>query len=88
VAHGLYDHTSVLKMIEWRHDLPSLTVRDAAANNLAEVLDFTNPPDLTAARYKVPLPITLGCLIPDHAHAGEDWPELAALARQRGFKTP
>ncbi|MGH3374867.1 MAG: alkaline phosphatase family protein, partial [Actinoallomurus sp.] len=88
VAHGLYDHTSVLKMIEWRHDLPALTVRDAAANNLAEVLDFTNPPDLTAPRYKIPLPITLGCLIPDHAHAGEDWPELAARARQQGFKTP
>jgi phospholipase C len=88
VAHGLYDHTSVLKMIEWRHDLQPLTVRDAAANNLAEVLDFTNPPNLTAARYKISLPITLGCLIPDHAHSGEDWPELKALAQQRGFKTP
>ena len=88
VAHGLYDHTSVLKMIEWRHDLQPLTVRDAAANNLAEVLDFTNPPNLTAARYKVPLPITLGCIIPDHAHFGEDWPELKALAQARGFKIP
>jgi phospholipase C len=88
VAHGLYDHTSVLKMIEWRFGLSPLTVRDAAANNLAEVLDFTSPPNLTASRYRVPLPITLGCLIPDHAHSGEDWPELAALARNRGFKTP
>jgi phospholipase C len=87
VAHGLYDHTSVLKMIEWRHDLPALTVRDAAANNLAEVLDFTNPPNLTASRYKVPMPITLGCLIPDHAHSGEDWPGLRDKAKQRGFKT-
>jgi phospholipase C len=88
VAHGLYDHTSVLKMIEWRHGLPALTVRDAAANNLAEVLDFDNPPNLTAPRYKVPMPITLGCLIPDHAHSGEDWPELAAKAIQYGFKVP
>jgi phospholipase C len=88
VAHGLYDHTSVLKMIEWRHGLPALTVRDAAANNLAEVLDFDNPPNLTAPTYDVPLPITLGCLIPDHAHAGDDWPDLAAKARQLGFEVP
>ena len=40
VAHDVYDHTSILKMIEWRCDLPALSVRDAAANNLAEVLDF------------------------------------------------
>jgi phospholipase C len=30
----------VLKMIEWRFGLEPLTVRDATANNLAEVLDF------------------------------------------------
>ena len=38
VAHGVYDHTSILKMIEWRFGLPPLTVRDAAANNLADEL--------------------------------------------------
>ena len=41
VASGIYDHTSVLKMIEWRWNLAPLSVRDAAANNLAEVLDFS-----------------------------------------------
>jgi phospholipase C len=40
IAQGTYDHTSVLKMIEWRWHLPPLSVRDAAANNLAEALDF------------------------------------------------
>ncbi|MFL6231556.1 MAG: alkaline phosphatase family protein [Thermoanaerobaculia bacterium] len=40
IAQGVYDHTSVLKMIEWRWGLPPLSVRDAAANNLAEALDF------------------------------------------------
>jgi len=35
-----FDHTSVLKMIEWRWNLEPLTVRDEQANNLAEVLDF------------------------------------------------
>jgi len=85
VAHGLYDHTSVLKLIEWRFGLAPLTVRDAAANNLAEVLDFGAPPVLDAPRYHVPQPITFGCLLPLHAHSGEDWPELAAAARSRGF---
>src|SRR4029077_18198133 len=40
IAHGVYDHTSILKMIEWRFGLPPLTVRDRTANNLAEVLNF------------------------------------------------
>jgi phospholipase C len=40
IAQDIYDHTSVLKMIEWQHNLPALSVRDAAANNLAEALDF------------------------------------------------
>jgi len=38
---GPYEHTSVLKMIEWRWGLQPLTARDANARNLAEVLDFT-----------------------------------------------
>ncbi|HEY2289155.1 MAG TPA: alkaline phosphatase family protein [Thermoanaerobaculia bacterium] len=41
IDHGVYDHTSVLKMIEWRWGLPPLSARDAAANNLAEALDFS-----------------------------------------------
>jgi phospholipase C len=53
VAHGLYDHTSVLKMIEWRWNLRPLTVRDAQANNLAEVLDFSRQ-NLSAPRFAVP----------------------------------
>jgi phospholipase C len=95
VAPGTSDHTSVLKMIEWRFGLAPLTVRDAAANNLAEVLDFTSEPDLKARTYDVPLPLTLGCLLTPstasssaaagHAHSGEDWPELAHLANRRGF---
>jgi phospholipase C len=39
----LFDHTSILKMIEWRWRLPHLTLRDAPDSNitnLAHVLDF------------------------------------------------
>jgi phospholipase C len=48
-----YDHTSVLKMIEWRWSLPPLTIRDASANNMAEALDFTKAKK-NAPTYSVP----------------------------------
>jgi phospholipase C len=44
VGSNLYDHTSILKMIEHNFNLPPLTLRDAAANNIAEVLDFAQRP--------------------------------------------
>ena len=40
VSHRVFDHTSVLKLIEWRWGLQPLTVRDETATNLAEVLQF------------------------------------------------
>jgi phospholipase C len=39
-----FEHTSVLKMIEWRWGLSPLSPRDANARNLAEFLDLQNPP--------------------------------------------
>ena len=41
----LYDHTSVLKLIEWRYGLPPLSKRDASdqVTNLALALDFAQP---------------------------------------------
>ena len=57
VAHGVYDHTSILKLAEWRWGLEPLSVRDAAANNLAAALDFKhrnlNAPKLTAPKLVV-----------------------------------
>ncbi|MGB8997047.1 MAG: alkaline phosphatase family protein [Pseudonocardiaceae bacterium] len=89
VAHGIYDHTSVLKMAEWRFGLEPLTVRDAGANNLAEVLDFEAAPDLTAPRYEVPDIQACGCQFTGHAvgdvHAGHDWPALRQCATLLGF---
>jgi phospholipase C len=40
-------------MIEWRWNLRPLTVRDSQANNLAEVLDFSQR-NLTAPSFNVP----------------------------------
>jgi phospholipase C len=40
-----YDHTSILKLIERKWNLPALTKRDEAANDpLDEALDFDGPP--------------------------------------------
>jgi phospholipase C len=45
VVSSLFDHTSVLKLIEWRWQLPALTPRDAShkITNLVHALDFEHP---------------------------------------------
>ncbi len=53
IGHEQFDHTSILKMIEWRFGLPPLTVRDQTANNLADVLNFASP-DVSAPGFMVP----------------------------------
>jgi len=54
VSHVVHDHTSLLKFLETRFALPSLTARDAAADPMLEFFDFTTatfatPPTLPAA---------------------------------------
>jgi phospholipase C len=44
VAHGQYDHASILKLIEWRFGLQPLTDRDAGAGAFLEAFDFSQPP--------------------------------------------
>jgi phospholipase C len=53
VSHTVYDHTSVLKTIERKWNLPAMTYRDANANDLLDCLDFSkrafaDPPTLAA----------------------------------------
>jgi phospholipase C len=55
----LYDHTSVLKLIEWRWNLPPLTKRDASneISNLAYALDLNNPnPSVPSLPHVTPPP--------------------------------
>lgn len=49
VSHEVYDHTSVLKFIESRYNLPALSRRDANANDLSDFFDFEQT-DLTPPR--------------------------------------
>jgi len=44
VAHGQYDHASILKFIEWRFGLEPLTERDRRAGAFLEAFDFDQPP--------------------------------------------
>jgi phospholipase C len=51
VSHEVTDHTSILKLIERRFNLPPLTKRDGAANDFSAMFDFNQmsweqPPEL------------------------------------------
>jgi phospholipase C len=60
INSALYDHTSVLKLIEWRYNLAPLTKRDASdeIGNLVDVLNFASPdytvPDLPLVTPPIP----------------------------------
>ncbi|MGD0883050.1 MAG: alkaline phosphatase family protein [Acidimicrobiales bacterium] len=66
VSHTVYDHTSILKTVEEKWNLPALTRRDANANSLFDMVDFTGepafnvPPRLPAAANPAPKD---GCLV-------------------------
>ena len=87
VAHTVYDHTSILKMIEWRWGLPPLTVRDQAANNIADGLDFGKAKkhgpqfDVPAGPFgQVCLATAASPLVPT-----EEWLGLAKAAQAAGW---
>jgi phospholipase C len=47
VSHTVADYTAILKLIETRFKLNSLTKRDAAQMDMTEFFDFVNPPWVT-----------------------------------------
>jgi phospholipase C len=88
VSHDVYDHTSVLKAIEWRWDLPPLTPRDQAARNIAEVLDFSTAPNLAAPHYQV-APFVAGApCSPVGTPSVEEWAGLKQKALDSGWSLP
>jgi phospholipase C len=89
VDHTVYDHTSVLRAIEWRWNLPALTPRDAAAANIVRALDFSTAPRLAAPKFTVPQIVAAVCpgdAVPS-AEAGE-WSDLRELAITLGWSLP
>jgi phospholipase C len=47
VSHVVHDHSSIVRFIETRFKLPALTRRDANADAMLDLFDFSAPPDLT-----------------------------------------
>jgi phospholipase C len=84
VSRALFDHTSVLRMIEWRWGLQPLTVRDQRANNLAGMLDFAHRNN-EAPTYPVP-ELSSGSPCPAAAATVRpEWAPLRDVARRYGW---
>ncbi len=85
VSHRVLDHTSVLKLIEWRWSLDPLTVRDATATNLADVLQFGRR-DFSAKQLSVPDGSFGQLCAPGAAStSNEEWGPLLEMAADFGF---
>jgi len=87
-SHTLYEHASLLRLIEWRWRLDALSVRDATANNPALELDFTRP-QLDAPAFAVPDVIGAPCpanpgLVGARASRAH-WETLHEVAQRRGW---
>jgi phospholipase C len=88
VEQATYDHTSMLRFVEWRFGLKPLAPRDAAANNLAAALDFANP-DFTIP--SLPVVVDPGphlCGTPDVGMATEEsfWLPLRDYVRSSAWR--
>jgi phospholipase C len=87
VQHGAFDHSSILKLVEWRFGLKPLNVRDQTAANPAMALDFSAP-NRTAP--EIPMVLDPGPHMCTSAEgmAAEDpfWHELAALPAMRSWE--
>ena len=59
VSHTVADYTAILKFIEARYGLPSLTQRDAAQIDMSEFFDFTTIPWATLPS-NIPQQVTTG----------------------------
>jgi phospholipase C len=86
IAKDLFDHTSILRMIEERFSLQPLTVRDATANSLARAL--TAKADTNAPQYSVPAGPFAGACLPEPGlpvSSESEWADLRDVARAAGW---
>jgi phospholipase C len=60
VSHTPMDYTAVLKFVEKRFNLPSLTARDAAQPDMSEFFDFANAPNFSPPA-PAPQPTSQSC---------------------------
>ncbi|MGH9170401.1 MAG: alkaline phosphatase family protein [Acidimicrobiales bacterium] len=79
VSHTICDHTSMLKLLETKWNLPTLTRRDAAANDFLDMVDFGSPPAFAKAP-KLPAPADPALRECSPGQAGTIPPPSAVLA--------
>ena len=95
-AQACFDHTSLLKLIEWRFGLEPLTARDASHDiqNLARALNFHTP---NAAVPNLPhptAPTQTPCIQPDPpppsslADSTNPWPSVLESGLLEGWDIP
>jgi len=58
VSHQVYDHTSILKLVETKWNLPALTYRDANAAPMLDMLDLRRPSFAEPPKLAQPLAVT------------------------------
>ena len=87
ISRDRFDHTSILKMIEWRFGLAPLTVRDRTADNLAEVLNF-HQSSTVYNTYTVPPVASLPCPVQPAGVGEDEFTALGDVARSLGFPSP
>ena len=67
ISHEVYDHTSILKLVETKWNLPALTYRDANAAPMLDMLDLRRPSFAEPPRLAQPLavadPSALSCSV-------------------------
>jgi phospholipase C len=94
VSSLLFDHTSVLRLIEWRWGLKPLTPRDASSDlfNLAYALSFSHPdstvpnlPQPSAPLIAAPCLQALPGALLNGISPSAVWTKLGKLAAQHGF---
>jgi phospholipase C len=88
VNSELFDHTSILKLIEWRWNLPNLTARDAASSNitnLVHALDLAHPSLIVPSLPTLLTPIVNICVPPPAAAADNPWLALQRSPLMRGW---
>jgi phospholipase C len=85
VEHMSFDHTSVLKLIEWRLRLAPLTARDSSTDvgNLAEVFQWSLLDGRVPRLPRVLPPRPRAC--PSEATRFEDWAGLIELGVESGW---
>jgi phospholipase C len=95
VSHDVFDHASILKLIEQRWNLTPLTQRDAQATSLANALFQVKQATATPPQYDVPevsgafcSPIIAGGAASRTTGGdGKPWVGLQEMARDYGWKT-